>query len=203
LDDKGIKILCASLRKPGGMIDGPAQAGGGAIPRIPNPGVYVSTRSEINMAAMCYMARHYARTLQTLEAASLTVANIHLFAQYKEAEEAYKEPTEAMKLKSADKNIDFIDDWPEHVALYNGQNGRPLSYILRDDAAVPPERTDPVFGWADLVYGSLRDEIAARAEHGTPAIGSHKHVKTWIKSFTRGQNGRGAWISFKLHYRGC
>lgn len=217
LDDKGIKILCASLRKPGGTIDGPAPAGGGAIPRIPNPGVYVSTRAEINMGSICYMARHYARTSRTLEAAALTVANMHLFAQYKEAEEAYKEPTEAMKLKGPDKIIDFIDDWPEHLALYNGQNGRPLSYILRDDAVVPPEADDPAFGTANSVYGSLRDEIAARADHGTPqfqvdnakvfellndAIGSYKHVKTWIKAFTRGRNGRGAWIAFKSHYRG-
>jgi hypothetical protein len=217
LDDKGIKVLCASLRKPGGMIDGPAPGGGGAIPRIPNPGVYVSTRAEVNMGSTCYMARHYARTSRTLEAATLTVANIYLFAQYKEAEEAYKEPTEAMKLKGPEKIIDFIDDWPEHIALYNGQNGRPLSYVLRDDAAVPPEGDDPAFGTMDSIYGSLRDEIAARAAHGTPqfqvdnakvfellndAIGSHKHVKTWIKAFAKARNGRGAWLAFKLHYRG-
>jgi hypothetical protein len=217
LDDKGIKTLCASLRKPGGMIDGPAPAGGGAVPRIPNPGVYVSTRAEVNMASICYMARHYARTSRTLEAAALSVPNMYLFAQYKEAEDAYKEPTEVMKLKSPDKIIDFIDDWPEHIALYNGQNGRPLSYVLRDDAVVPLEGDDPAFGSMDTIYGSLRDEIAARAVHGTPqfqvdnakvfellndAIGLHKHVKTWIKAFTKARNGRGAWLAFKAHYRG-
>jgi hypothetical protein len=57
LDDKGIKILCASLRKPGGTTAGVAPAGGGAVPQVPNPGVYVSTRAEINIAAACYMAR--------------------------------------------------------------------------------------------------------------------------------------------------
>ena len=62
LDDKGIKILCASLRKPGGTIEGLALVGGGVAPRIPNPGVYVSTTAEMNMASVCYMARHFAQT---------------------------------------------------------------------------------------------------------------------------------------------
>jgi hypothetical protein len=217
LDDKGIKILCASLRKPGGTTAGVAPAGGGAVPLIPNPGVYVSTRAEINIAAACYMARHYARTSRTLEAPALTLAAIHTFAQYKEAEDAYKEPTEAMKLKGPEKIIDFIDDWPEHIALYNGQNGRPLSYVLRPEEDVPAEADDPAFGTFASSYGSLRDEIAARADHTTPqyqvdnakvfellndAIGSHKHVKTWIKAFTKARDGRGAWIAFKAHYRG-
>jgi hypothetical protein len=34
------------------------------------------------------------------------------------------------------------------------------------------------------------------------AIGSHKHVKTWIKAFTKARDGRGAWIAFKAHFRG-
>jgi hypothetical protein len=168
LDDKGIKFLCALLCKPGGMIDGPAPPGGGAITWIPNPGVYVSTRAEVKMGSTCYMARHYARTSRTFKAAAITVASIYLFAQYKEAQDAYKEPTEAMTLKGPEKIIDFVDDWPEHIALYNGQNGRPLSYVLRDDADVPPKGNDPAFGTMDSIYGSLCDKIAARAAHGTP-----------------------------------
>jgi hypothetical protein len=116
LDDKGIKTLCALLHKPGGMIDGPTPAGGGAVARIPNPGVYVSTRAEVNMALICYMAQYY-------EAAVLSVPNMYLFAQYKETKDACKEPLKVMKLKSPDKIIDFIDDWPEYLALYNGLNG--------------------------------------------------------------------------------
>ena len=217
LDDKGIKVLCASLRKPGGTIAGVAPAVGAVVPQIPNPGVYVSTRAEINLTTVCYIARHYARASRTLEARDLTLPAIGTFAQYKEAEDAYKEPTEAMKLKGPEKIIDFIDDWPEHVHLYNGQNGRPLSYVIREKDDVPLEADDPAFGEFASSYGSLRDEIAARADHTTPqfqvdnakvfellndAIGSHKHVKTWIKAFTKARDGRGAWMAFKAHYRG-
>ena len=199
------------------MIDGPAVAGGVAAAQVRNPGVFVSARAEMNLKTSCYMARHYARTSRTMEAADITAASIFQFAQYKATEEAYKEPVETMKLKGPDKILDFIDDWPEQVALYDGQSGRPLSYILREDENIPPEALDPAFGTNGTAYGSPRDEIAARAAHGTPqfqvdnakvfemlndAIGTHKHVKTWIKSFTKARNGRGAWIAFKAHYRG-
>jgi hypothetical protein len=63
----------------------------------------------------------------------------------------------------------------------------------------------------------MRDEIQARAPHGTHAyrvdnagvfeilnnaILEHKNVKTWIKSFAARKDGRAAWIAFKSHYRG-
>jgi hypothetical protein len=217
MDDKTVETLCASLRKPGGMVDGPAPPGGAPIPQIRDPGVFVSTRAEMNLKTSCYMARHYARTSRVLEAAAITEVTIFEYKQYKESEKVYKEPAEQMKLKGPDKILDFIDEWPEHIALYNGQDGRPLSYILRENEVVPPAVTDPAFGTINTIYGQPRDEIAARAAHGTPqfqvdnakvfemlndAIGTHKNVKTWIKGFTKARNGRGAWFAFKAHYRG-
>jgi hypothetical protein len=35
-----------------------------------------------------------------------------------------------MRLKIPDKIVDFIDDWSEHIALYHGQNGHLLFYVL-------------------------------------------------------------------------
>jgi hypothetical protein len=64
--------------------------------------------------------------------------------------------------------MDFIDYWPEQLALYNVQNARPLDYIIRTNVMLPAEATDPSFGEAGSVYASLRDEITARADHQTP-----------------------------------
>jgi hypothetical protein len=85
MDDKGIKTLCASLRKPGGTMAGPVPAGRGVALQIPNPGVYISTRAEMNMAAvcLCYVARHHAHTTRTMEAGDITLATIQTFTQYK------------------------------------------------------------------------------------------------------------------------
>jgi hypothetical protein len=216
-DDKGIKSLCAALRKPGGTIAGVAPAAGRAVPQIPDPGVYVAARAELSLTVVCFMAKHYHRTSRALVPNDITVALIQRFIQYKEAEDAYKEPDDALKLVKVDKVIDFIDEWPDNLALFNGQNGRPLNYVIRDAVAVPNAATDPPFGEVGTEYASLRDEITARADHTAPqycldnakvfemlndAISEHKNVKTWIKNYAKARDGRGAWFAFKAHYRG-
>jgi hypothetical protein len=105
----------------------------------------------------------------------------------------------------------------EQLALFNGQGGRPLAYVIKDVIVPPESDDDPPFREEALVYGSMRDKIQARSPHGTHAyridnaaifemlnavIAEHKNVKTWIKSFTVQKDGRAAWIAFKIHYRG-
>jgi hypothetical protein len=117
-DDKGVKTLCAAMRKPGGTMEGPVPAVAGAVaPLIPNPGTYVSMRAELNMMITCYMARHYLRTSRTLTAALITTDRLSRYVVFKDAEEDYKEPTEPLKLTKPDKIMDFIEEWPEHLAL--------------------------------------------------------------------------------------
>jgi hypothetical protein len=161
-DDKAVKTLCAALRKPGGTV------GGRGAAQVPNPGVYVSTRAELALTAACFMALHYDRTKRTLTAADITLVNIERYKRYKVSEENHKEPDVTMKLSKPDKIIDFIDEWPENLALFNGQNARPLGYVIRKDVEVPDEANDPAFGLVNSKYTSLRDEITARADHTAP-----------------------------------
>ena len=202
LDDKVVKTLCQTMRKPGGGEEG----------------TVVSTRAEMALYVTCYMARHYQRTDRTMTAASIAMAKIETFSKRRTNEEGYKEPAvDKMKLTSPDRILDFIDEWPEHLALYNGQNGGPLSYIIRKEVVAPNEATDIAFGMAGSRYGSPRDEVEERAPHGTPeyqvdnarvfemlndAIGNHKNIKTWIKAFAKMKDGRAAWEAFKQHFRG-
>jgi hypothetical protein len=54
--------------------------------------------------------------------------------------------------------LDFIEEWPEQLALFNGQDRRPLSYVI-SDVIVPPEYAeDPPFREEISPYGSMRDE---------------------------------------------
>jgi hypothetical protein len=201
LDDKVVKTMCQTMRKPGGG----------------DVGVAVPTRAEMALYVTCYMARHYQRTSRTMTEASITMAMVDTFSKRRTNEEGYKEPSDKLKLPGPDKILDFIDEWPEHLALYNGQNGGPLSYIIRNVTDPPDEDTDIAFGMVGSRFGSPRDEIEERAPHGTPeyqvdnarvfemlndAIGNHKNVKTWIKAYARMKDGRGAWEAFKEHFRG-
>jgi hypothetical protein len=145
------------------------------------------------------------------------MATVHQYAQYKEVESEYKEPDDVLKLSKPEKIINFIEEWPESLALYDGQNARPLSYVICDVVAVPTEAIDPLFGEPWSVYASFCNEIAARADHGAhqygidnargfellnEAVHEHKHVKTWIKPFATTRDGCSAWLAFQAHYRG-
>lgn len=188
-----------------------------AVQNVPDPGVYVSARAELNLTIACYIARHYYRTNRLLEADDITMARVERYQRFKQAEEEHKDPDELLSLLKVERIQEFIDDFPEHLDKYNGQDGKPLSYVIRDEPLVPDEDTDPPFGEPGTEYSSLRDEIKARATLGgdqypvdnakvfdllNSAIAMHTHVKAWIKDFQRRKDGRSAWFAFRSHYRG-
>jgi hypothetical protein len=107
---------------------------------------------------VCYIARHFNRTSRTLAVAHITLANIIVFTNHRKAEDAYKEPTEKLKLTkpTPDKTLEFIEDWPENLELFNGQDGRPLAYIIRKNPIPPMEATNSAFGQAGARFGSIR-----------------------------------------------
>jgi hypothetical protein len=128
------------------MIVGDVPANRVSAPFIPNPGTYISEKAELNMMITCYLACHYHQTRQNLTESLITVDRLNHYSTFKEAEEAYKEPTNTLKLTKSDKIMNFIVEWPEHLALYDGQNRRPLSYVICNKTEVPVETNDPDFG---------------------------------------------------------
>jgi hypothetical protein len=72
-----------------------------------------------------------------------------------------------MKCSKRDKIMDYIEDWPEHLTLYNSQEGGPLPYVIRSKVEPPGEAIDAAFFKSGSYYGSPRDEIEERAPHGT------------------------------------
>jgi hypothetical protein len=89
--------------------------------------------------------------------------------------------------------LDFIEEWPEQLALLNGQGNKPLAYVIRDIIFPPESAEDILFGEVESVYGSMLDVIQARSPHGkhayrvdnaavfeilNAAIAEHKNVKT-------------------------
>jgi hypothetical protein len=111
---------------------------------------------------------HYQHTSRKLRTADLTIDKVQQYAQYKEAEDEYKEADEVLKLEKLEKIMDYIDEWPEHLAHYNGQNTRTLDYVIRSTVMGPAEATDTSFDEPGSVYASLGDEITARDDHQEP-----------------------------------
>jgi hypothetical protein len=90
-----------------------------------------------------------------------------------------------------------------------------MSFVTK--SVFQPEALDPAFVLPNLVYASLCDEVAARANHTAPqyridnarlfellgeSVGEHKNVKTRIKPYAKARDGCGAWFAFKLQYCG-
>jgi hypothetical protein len=42
----------------------------------------------------------------------------------------YKEPADKLKLVKAEGIMDFIEEWPENLALFDGNNGCPLAHTF-------------------------------------------------------------------------
>jgi hypothetical protein len=153
MDDAEVKTLCATMRKSGGG----------------EQGTNVATRNEVSLKTVCYMDHHYRCTSQTMVPEDLTFDNVVTFSNHRKSKVDYKEPSEKLKLVKVEKMLDFIEEWPEQLALLNGQGGRPLSYVIRDAIIPPEDAEDPPFGEEESAYGSMRDEIQARSPHRTHA----------------------------------
>lgn len=206
----------------------PAAAGQPAVAAVPARAavaardgrlVYVQVSAIENLKTAAYLCRHMVRVQRVPRYEDFTPATLSAWKPERKNEHDYKEPDEAPKLtKSDDATIyEFIDDFPEQLARFTGNGGRPLAYVIRDDETAPAAADDPMFGQIDSVYNSVRDEIIARAALDGPAykadnkrvfellrdaISEFEIVKVWIKGYVRSKDGRGAWMAFKAHYLG-
>jgi hypothetical protein len=48
--------------------------------------------------------------------------------------------------------LDFIEEWPKQLDLFNGQGGRPFAYFIRDVIVPPESAEDPPFREEESAY---------------------------------------------------
>jgi hypothetical protein len=75
----------------------------------------------------------------------LTFANVVPLLNHGRSKVDYKEPSKKLKLVKVERMLDFIEEWPEQLALFYGQGGRPLAYVIRDLIIPPESAEDPPF----------------------------------------------------------
>ena len=78
-DNKGVKILCANVRKPGGTIPDPVYAGAGTAPRIPQPGRSIPTACENRLNLAAYGAKMYVSINRDVDTVNLNRARLRQF----------------------------------------------------------------------------------------------------------------------------
>jgi hypothetical protein len=88
------------------------------------------------------------------EASSLRHYSILKTKVCKTSAAVFKEPTTALELIKPSKIFDSIDDWLEHLALYDGQGACPLAYVIQDIIPIPTHGVDLPFGSVQSFYAS-------------------------------------------------
>ena len=219
LTDSEADGLCKIVRKPGGVIQH-----GGVGNAVPNIGEAVSVQAQNNLKLACYFIRHRVRTSRMVTVQDLTIPNIRVLREQREAEKAHVDSTELPKMNSKDwpKTMDAIRNY---LRGFLGITKVPLAYVVRETKyLIPkPEAEDPA-----TEYGSKEDELIARApiingNVGTEARGpfvqsfitdrnkvwdliaqlSNDHESwTYIKEAQRTRNGRLAFLNMWSHYLG-
>ena len=161
LKDPDIDALCKTLNRPGGTIANPNAGNAGQPDRIPNPGHQVSLRAEGNIKLASYWVKHQTRISRTIDVAAMNQDVIRRLHELKDSEQNHKDPDSKPTIndKNWAKTLEAVE---EHLRNYLGETKIPLSYVVRREAEVPPQATDP-----SANYPLVQDEMIRRASHQT------------------------------------
>ena len=226
-DDDDIKILCSSVRKPGGLIpdpNAPAPAvGRGARNQDPvppamvaNPGFKIPAICESRMKDAAFTAKYYDMIGRRITGDSMSADRIHEFKVLKELQKNHKDPDKLPTISKSFSITKALDALPGYLRERFGCRGVALSYIIRANATpgdVPAQALDSVTSPA---YTSIMDELIDFSPHQGPEFNEDNATvlsilkeitkdTTYVSSVTphvRARNGRAAFLALSQHNMG-
>ena len=128
-DEDGIKVLCSSVRKPGGQMVDPANAEA----MIVNPGYSISAISERRMKQAVYVASIYNMINRVIDHNSMDRTHLRLYSEYKALIEDHEDPERFPEVSCTFGIVKAMDLVPSHLRNRLGIRKVPLSYVIRDD----------------------------------------------------------------------
>ena len=226
-DDEGIKTLCASVRKPGGLIPDPnappPAVGRGARNQnqgpqamIANPGFKIPAICERRMKDAAYTAKYYEMIGRGISSDSLSADRILEFKVLKELQKNHKDPDKFPVISKTFSITKALDALPGYLRERLGCRGVALSYIIRENptpGAIPAQVAGSV---TSTDYSSIMDELIAYCPHYGPEFDEDNATvlsilremtkdTSYISSITphvRGRNGRAAFMALSQHNMG-
>ena len=219
MTDDDVDDLCSNIRKPGGDMFNPAHLDDPDLPvMIPDLGTAVGRIHQERLKQLAYYCSYLTRVNRNFVAQNATIEELVRLWKYKKNLESIKEskkdgedkyPEKFSGSKSSREFIESIENW---IDDHYGVDDIPLGYVIRDDEDVPPVRDDPL----PLGQETYDAELIRRASHGGD-VWAANNSKVWqmirhvthgtdawafVKSFSRPQDGRGAYFALKSHYMG-
>ena len=219
-DKDSFKELARNCRTTIPAVAEDLAAGIGAENEV--PGAVISTQSLVRLQVASKAVKYYRSVGRTLTADNLHYNNV--LQHFKLAHEAYEQvkeqdAPEVPDVKDSDKDKKVIKWAPVFLDCMSRTFGvkGPLAYVLRPEVAVMDEALDPL--GANEYYGSsgsLQQELIDRLAHGDPLYRSdnktvYMHIEkacrgtsvaSTVKTFSRTQDGRGAYYALIDHHAG-
>lgn len=216
-DKTGIEHLADNLRRPPGRVPDPDGGGG----TIPTPAFTFGVRSQQRLTVACDLVRYYTETGRSLTVANLQWTSVmkNFSIQWKALKDRQKDEDDpdVPKITKTLQIMKWTEAFQDFCDRIIGSRMIPLSYVIRDDVAVPVNA--PALA-ANQPYsdehGSVEGELVARASHTHPlyrddnakvyyylgeATRSTPYAAS-IKPFQRRKDGRGAWTALVAQYAG-
>ena len=211
-DEQDVKILCSSMRKPGGMIPDPADPNR----MIPNPGYNVPAIAEKRLRLAAYGARIYKMVGRNVNPEALSRLRLREFENHKRAIEEHEDPEPMPQVSKVNGIMKALDLIPIHLRERIGTRKVSLSYVIRENAN--PPNLQPLV--ADRItsndYDTLMDELIAVTPHNgaeytednakvnqilQEVVNGTSH-ESLIKQHRRGRDGRSAYLALVQHNMG-
>ena len=204
-----IDDLVKAIREPGGLIPNPNAAVAGAPAMIRNPGTQVMNHEERRLRRIAFYCFHRHYHLQSpVQPAQATLAEINriwdFYLNYERNKDNDIPTPEKYKPNKLKETLDALDQLLSQVL---GDIGLPLTYLIRDEVD-PPAAAPPA-------QPTMEDMIRRARHNGRFYAADNKKLWdilyatffgtdgwTWIVSFQRRTNGRGAYLAFKAHFLG-
>ena len=160
-DDDGIKTLCSSVRKPGGLVTDPNDPNRQVI----NPGFNIPAICEKRLKWAAYGAKIYNMIGRPISHDALNRERLKEFEKHFILLEEHEDPVKLPTVSKTFGIIKAMDLVPSHLRDRLGSCKVPLSYIIRDSVQ-PPVLQQLQEGSCDgLNYESLSEELIERAPH--------------------------------------
>ena len=211
-NEEDVKVLCASVRKPGGTVVDPNDK----TRQIPNPGFNIPAIAEKRLKLACYGARMYRMLGRPITLDSLSRVRLREFEQHQLTIDEHEVPESIPPISKTFGIMRALDMVPIHLRERIGTRKVALKYVIRDNqnpAGLEALEADRI---TSAGYTSLMEEMIERA----PLEGTEYHEdnakvyqilqdlvagtshESSIKAHRKDRDGRGAYLSLVQHNLG-
>jgi len=205
MTEDDVEDLCTNIRKPGGVTPNPENADNVNVPLfIVDPGVAVGRIYQERLKQLAFYYSYLVTVNRTFIANQADIQElVRLWKHKKNMESILKSkkdgednyPDKFSNARPAREIIESIENW---ISEQYGIETMPLLYVIRENEDVPRIAEDPLpLGQPSWVANNGKVwQMIRHVTHGTDAW-------AFVKSYSRIQDGRGAFMALKAQYMGA